>query len=71
VDFYTFIQSPPGLQLLNAVTLLIAAVAAYLSHKARESADGARQQSERNHELLDGHLAQHVQDASNQNKHSD
>ena len=70
MEFYAFIQSPPGLQLLNAITLLIAALAAYLSHKAKESADGARQQSERNHQLLNGHLAQHMRDASDPNERS-
>lgn len=49
----TFLLSPEGQQLTHAVVLVLVALAAYLSAKARE-------QASENAKKLDGHLAEHV-----------
>lgn len=50
---YDFLTSPTGIELTHAVILVLVALAAYLSAKAKA-------QSASNEKLLNGHLQAHV-----------
>ena len=59
MTLFDWLSTPPGLGIVNAFTLLIVAIAAYISYLARS-------QSAKNEKLIDGHIQQHVDDALSQ-----
>ena len=57
MTLFDWLATPGGEALTRALSLLLTATAAYIAFLAR-------QQSKKNQDLLDGHLAQHVEDAT-------
>jgi hypothetical protein len=55
VDIGAYLASPIGIELQHAVIVFLLAAAGYLSYKSKR-------QSEKNAELLNSHLEQHVLD---------
>lgn len=63
MNAFDFLLSPAGIELTHAVILLITATAAYVAYLARR-------QSKQNSELLNGHIAEHTNEASDHSEAS-